>query len=290
MKRMKLVSFQHGDRIKAGVVQGDSVIDLGGEFPDVLSVIQAGDEGKERIQRIVSSRPGGMPLEDVQLLAPIPKPLRNVMCVGWNYLKHFEERVQRDIELPDHPTVFTKATTAVAGPFEDIPVTEELSREFDYEAEFAVIIGKPGRGIREEEALDHVYGYTVANDMSARSMQLRHGGQWFLGKSVDKSCPMGPWIVTKGEVPDPQNLDISCTLNGQVMQSSHTSLMIFPIKRIISEISRYMTLLPGDIILTGTPEGVGSRRNPPVFLKPGDVVEVAVSGVGQIKNRIVRQS
>jgi 2-keto-4-pentenoate hydratase/2-oxohepta-3-ene-1,7-dioic acid hydratase in catechol pathway len=285
---MKLISYQHGDCIKAGIVQDNTVIDLSGEFPDVLSIIRSGEEGLEWIRKFVASNPGGIPFRDVQLLSPIPQVPRNIICIGWNYLKHFHERVRQDIQLPDNPTVFTKATTTVAGPYEDIPLSEELSREFDFEAELAVVIGKSGSKIREDEAQDFVYGYTVANDLSARLTQFRHGGQWFLGKSVDKSCPLGPWIVTKEEVPDPQNLDISCTLNGEVMQSSNTSLMMFPIKRIISEISLYMTLLPGDIILTGTPEGVGSKRNPPVFLKPGDVVEVTVSGVGQIRNRIVK--
>lgn len=283
---MRLVSFEQGDKIGVGVVQSGMVVDVSHEFPDIYTIMKEGDNGLRKLNRIVSSNTETSPISSMRLIAPI-QPTRNIMCVGWNYLKHFNERNRQDIQLPNHPNIFTKATTTIAGPFEDIPVSIEVTKEFDYEAELAVIIGKGGSNISEDEALDYVFGYTVANDLSARDIQHSRGGQWFLGKSIDKSCPIGPWIVTKDEVPNPQNLDISCRVNGETVQSSNTSLMIFPVKQIIAEISKIITLVPGDIILTGTPEGIGAKRNPPLFLQSGDEVEVEVSGIGKIHNRIV---
>lgn len=283
---MRLVSFDQDDQIKVGLVQNGMVVDVSHEFPDILSIIKEGDIGLQKLKEIASFSKETSPISNKRLVAPI-QSTRNIMCVGWNYLKHFNERENQDLQLPEHPNVFTKATTTISGPFEDIPLSSEVTKKFDYEAELAVIIGKSGSNIPEDEALDYVFGYTVANDLSARDIQHTRGGQWFLGKSIDKSCPIGPWIVMKDEVPDPQNLDISCKVNGEIVQSSNTSLMIFPVKKIIAEISQIMTLMPGDIILTGTPEGIGAKRNPPLFLKPGDTVEVEVSGIGKIQNRIV---
>lgn len=285
---MKLVSYLDGDRIKAGIVHGEFVIDVSNEFPDTLSIVKEGNKGLEKLSRLIDSQRERVPLGQVSLLSPISQVDRNIICIGWNYLEHFHERSRQDIQLPEKPTIFTKATRTVAGPYEDIPVDQKITKEFDYEAELAVIVGKEGKGISEEDALDYVFGYMVANDLSARDIQQAHGGQWFLGKSIDKSCPMGPWIMTKDEVPDPQNLDISCIVNGEVVQSSNTSYMMFSVARIIAEVSRLMTLLPGDIILTGTPEGVGAKRNPPLFLTPGDIVEVKIAGVGHIRNQIIK--
>ena len=210
------------------------------------------------------------------------------MCVGWNYLEHFNERFRQDIDLPAKPTVFTKATETIAGPYEGIPLLEKFTEKFDYEAELAVVIGRKGKNISEEEASDYIFGYMCANDLSARDVQQAHGGQWFMGKSMDKSCPMGPWLVTRDEIEDVQNLEITCKVNGNTVQSSNTNLMMFSVNRIIAELSKGMTLLPGDIILTGTPSGIGAKRNPPLFLGSGDVVEVSISGIGSIKNGIVK--
>lgn len=285
---MKLVSFNKGDQIGVGVVQGNNVIDISYEYSDMLSIIEGNEEALNNIKEQLLLRKKVYPLQEDDLVAPIPEAKRNIICVGWNYLKHFNERTQQDIQLPNHPNVFTKATETITGPNSDIPISDKITKEFDYEAELAVIIGKGGSDISEKDALDHVFGYTVANDMSARDLQHSRGGQWFLGKSINNSCPIGPWIVTKDELSDPQSLEIKCTVNGNVVQSSNTSLMIFSIKQIISDISSIMKLLPGDIILTGTPEGIGAKRNPPLFLFPGDTVEVEIEEIGKIKNKVVK--
>lgn len=285
---MKLVSYRQGSSVKVGAMQGETVVDITGQIPDMLTIVKEGKKALEKIEQFLQTNPQGEALDPKQLLSPIPKVERNIMCIGWNYLEHFHERTQQHIQLPEKPTVFTKATSTVAGPYEDIPVSETLAKELDYEAEVAIVIGTEGKNIREEDALNHVFGYMAANDLSLRDVQKAHGNQWFLGKSMDKSCPMGPWLVTQDEVPNPQNLELSCILNGNVMQSANTELMIFPIARIIAELSRVITLVPGDIVLTGTPSGIGSKRNPPVFLRPGDLVEVELSGIGKISNRITK--
>ncbi|MDR7080125.1 2-keto-4-pentenoate hydratase/2-oxohepta-3-ene-1,7-dioic acid hydratase in catechol pathway [Neobacillus niacini] len=285
---MKIISYlNEKNQISVGIVQDQTVIDVSDEFPDVLSIIKAGRNGIDKINRILSSNVERRPLNREHLLPPIPKLERNVMCVGWNYLEHFNERFRQDIDLPTKPTVFTKATETIAGPYEGIPLQENFTKQLDYEAELAVVIGHKGKNISEEEASDYIFGYMCANDISARDVQQSHGGQWFMGKSMDKSCPVGPWIVTKDEITDVQNLDIYCKVNSQTVQSSNTSLMIFPINRIIAEISKAMTIIPGDIILTGTPSGIGLKRNPPMLLKTEDVVEVHISEIGGIKNRII---
>lgn len=287
---MKLVSYLRENKISVGVVQGEMLIDVSGEFPDVLSIIKAGKQGFQKLEKILNGNLTKIPFTSESLLSPLPELERNIICIGWNYLEHFNERTRQDIELPASPTVFTKATGSVAGPYEDFPLVESFTEMLDYEAELAVVIGREGKQILENEASDYIFGYMSANDLSARDVQQAHGGQWFMGKSMDKSCPMGPWIVTKDEINDVQDLDIHCKVNGQTVQSSNTSLMIFPINRIIAEISKAMTLKPGDIILTGTPSGIGSKRIPPLLLKAGDVVEVHISEIGAIKNKVVEET
>lgn len=284
---MKIISYLYENQVCVGIVQDQTVIDVSDTFPDVLSMIKAGSMGIAKINKILGTSIERRPLKSERLLPPIPKLERNVMCVGWNYLEHFNERFRQDIDLPTKPTVFTKATETVAGPYEGIPLQENFTEKFDYEAELAVVIGRKGKNISEEEASDYIFGYMCANDLSARDVQQAHGGQWFMGKSMDKSCPMGPWLVTRDEIEDVQNLEITCKVNGNTVQSSNTKLMMFSVKRIIAELSKGMTLLPGDIILTGTPSGIGSKRNPPLFLGAGDVVEVSISGIGSIENRII---
>lgn len=226
-------------------------------------------------------------LDSVRLLAPIV-PQRNVFCVGWNYLKHYDEskgkREGQDVDLPARPTFFSKVPTTVAGPQDSLPLHEAYTAKFDWEVELAVVIGKPGRDIAEADALNHVFGYTVANDLSARDLQRAHGAQWFKGKSLDATCPMGPVLVTADEIGDPQNLALACRVNGSLMQSGHTRNQIFSVARVIAELSEGLTLLPGDVILTGTPEGIGAARQPPVFLSDGDVVECEVEGIGTLRN------
>ena len=228
-------------------------------------------------------------LSEVQLAAPIPRPRKNIMCLGLNYSEHEKESSAargRESNLPTAPVIFTKAPTTVNGPYSDIVIDPHVSERVDWEAELAVIIGKTGKNIREEDALDYVFGYTVLNDVTARDLQDRHR-QYFKGKSIDGSCPMGPWIVTADEIPDPQYLPIRLRVNGVTKQESNTNTMIFSVRQIIATLSLGMTLEPGDIIATGTPSGVGFARKPPEFLKSGDVVETEIDGIGTMRNPVV---
>lgn len=210
------------------------------------------------------------------------------MCLGLNYAEHAVESYTargKKSELPAVPIVFTKATTAVNAPYAPIPYDPAVSQQIDYEVELGVIIGKPGKHIAAEQALDHIFGYTIINDISARDLQYQHK-QYFIGKSLDGACPMGPWIITRGALPDPHQLHITSRVNGVTKQDSSTQYMIFSIPAIISHLSRGMTLLAGDIIATGTPSGVGFARTPPEFLQPGDVLESEIEMIGTLCNQI----
>ena len=233
-----------------------------------------------------------LPVTAVKFCAPIPEPKRNIFCLGWNYAEHAKESSSAKgvniKELPQHPIVFTKATTTVNGPYDDIVYNEHVSRRLDWEVELGVIIGKRGRCIQEQDALNYVFGYSVINDVSARDLQKRHQ-QFFLGKSMDGTCPMGPWIVTADEIQDPQNLQLRCLVNNVVKQDASTNLQIFSVANVISTLSSIMTVLPGDIIATGTPSGVGFARTPAEYLHPGDMVECEVQGIGRIVNKIIQQ-
>jgi 2-keto-4-pentenoate hydratase/2-oxohepta-3-ene-1,7-dioic acid hydratase in catechol pathway len=226
----------------------------------------------------------------VRLCAPIPDPARNVFAVGWNYVEHFEEgKGLRDANqtLPEHPVFFTKATHVVNGPYDPIPFDPGVSTQIDWEGELAVVIGRRGRNIPEEKALGFVFGFTVINDTTARDLQQKkHGGQWFKGKSLDGHGPMGPWIVTAAGF-DHDNQHLVTRVNGVVKQDANTRQMYFKVPRIVSELSLGLTLEPGDIIATGTPPGIGYARKPPEFLKPGDVLETEIDGIGTIRNTIV---
>jgi 2-keto-4-pentenoate hydratase/2-oxohepta-3-ene-1,7-dioic acid hydratase in catechol pathway len=278
------------------VTQDDAVVELaalGGEPPfdtgDMLSLIGAGSAALEWICKRAGKATGGAPLASLTLLAPIPRPRKNVFCVGWNYLEHFREgeKIRPHVtDMPEHPTFFSKTPTTVIGPYDPVPYDAKVTDKLDWEAELGVIIGPGGVNISEADAMKHVFGYTVINDVSGRDIQRRHGQQWFKGKSLDGTCPMGPWIVTADEVADPDTLDIGCKLNGVAKQASNTSYMYFKIPRIIAELSHGLTLEPGDIISTGTPQGVGHARTPPEFMKPGDVLETEVQGIGVLRNRI----
>lgn len=228
-------------------------------------------------------------MDNVELLAPIPRPDRNIFCVGENYLDHIEE-INRDKDISglntQYPQYFTKATHTVTGPFADIRLHLGVTSQVDYEAELAVIIGKRGVDIPEDEAMEYVFGYTIINDVTARDLQRSHN-QWFKGKSLDGFCPMGPWIITKDEVGQPVELNISSWVNGELRQSSNTRNMIFNIPKLISNLSRGLTLEPGDILATGTPAGVGMGFDPPKFLKPGDVVRIEIEKIGYIENRFI---
>jgi 2-keto-4-pentenoate hydratase/2-oxohepta-3-ene-1,7-dioic acid hydratase in catechol pathway len=294
---MKLVTLRHQGAEYLGIQSGDHVVLPALSTPkegiprNMLSLISAGDDGLSMLQKFIDPESTGVriPLDEATLLAPVPTPPANVICLGWNYQEHIEESASakvRDRELPEHPVVFTKAVGSVIGPFDPIPLDARVSRQWDWEVELGVIIGKPGRRITESAALDHVFGYTVINDISIRDVQFRHQ-QFFLGKSADGACPMGPCVVTADDLPDPQALDLSCRVNGETKQASNTRYQIFGVAKTISILSQGMTLRAGDIIATGTPSGVGFARKPPEFLKPGDVVECQVQGIGLLRNPVV---
>jgi 2-keto-4-pentenoate hydratase/2-oxohepta-3-ene-1,7-dioic acid hydratase (catechol pathway) len=226
------------------------------------------------------------PLSGLKLLAPLDPPRGNVIAIGRNYAKHAAETAAKG-EKPKPPTVFSKAITSITGPYDDIPIDPAVSEEIDWEVELGVVIGKVGVNITKEDALEHVFGYTVINDVTARDMQSDWGGQYFKGKSLDSSCPSGPWVVTRDEVADPQSLYLRLTVNGTVKQDGTTSEMIHPVDAIISWVSVGMTLLPGMMIATGTPDGVGFARTPPEFIRVGDTVEAEVEGIGTLRNKFV---
>ncbi|MGD6872236.1 fumarylacetoacetate hydrolase family protein [Sutcliffiella horikoshii] len=225
-----------------------------------------------------------IPMKEVMLLAPIQRPRKNIFCVGKNYREHVLEMGTEE-DIPEHIMIFTKAPTCVIGPDENIPLHEEVTCQLDYEGELAIVIGKAGKGIAKEDVMDYIFGYTIVNDVTARDLQKRHK-QFFLGKSLDGTCPTGPVIVHKSAIDDPQSLEVKTLVNGEVRQIASTEQMIFTIPEIIATISKGMTLEPGDIIATGTPAGVGKGFNPPRFLTGGDVVEVCLEKIGTLKNRV----
>jgi len=295
---MRLVTFRRGrGEPKPGAVWNESVLDLSGlakelavqrgtvrrgrgGFPKSLLELIQGGPSSLAIEEL-AKRKVAYPLKRVRLLAPIPHPARNVFCLGRNYADHAAER---GAAVPEHPVYFTKPGTAVIGPGDDV-VHHAVTSELDYEVELTAVIGTAGRDISRADALKHVFGYTIINDVTARDLQKRHT-QWFKGKSLDTFCPMGPVLVTADEISNPQALSIAMRVNGQVRQSSNTSKMIFPVDQCIEVLSRSMTLLPGDLIATGTPDGVGAATGN--FLKTGDRMEAEVEKIGVLANKIVR--
>ncbi len=260
---------------------------------DMLALIEAGPAALSRVAAVVAGAPAEaiLALADVELLAPIPRPHKNIFCVGRNYAEHAEESRRAMGEAkptgPAHVNIFTKPPTAVNRPYGEIPLDEGVTQEMDWEVELGVIIGATARHVSRDQALARVWGYTVANDITARDVQHLPGIQWFLGKSMDSSCPMGPWIVTADEIPDPQALRLGLSVNGVAKQEDTTANMIFDVASIIETLAGVLTLEPGDIIITGTPAGVGFARTPKEFLHPGDVVEASVEGIGTLRNRVV---
>lgn len=217
---------------------------------------------------------------EIEWLAPIPRTTKNIICVGKNYSEHVAEMGG---EVPEDIVVFTKAPTAIAADEQTLSVHADVTDSLDYEGELAVVIGKKGKNIPKALVFDYVFGYTIANDLTARNLQDKHK-QYFLGKSLDGSCPMGPYLVTKDEIPDPQNLTIVTKVNDEVRQNGTTAQMTHTVADLIVEISKLVTLEPGDVILTGTPAGVGKGMNPPQFLKAGDTVKVSIEGIGTLAN------
>ncbi len=226
------------------------------------------------------------------ILAPISRPKQNIICMGLNYEDHIKESEKvflKDIKRPKYPIIFTKSSLSINSPYGEIPLRDNVSVELDWESELAIVIGKPGIQIKKENAYDHIFGYMVLNDISARDIQRKHK-QFFLGKSLPGACPIGPCLVSKDEINDPHNLDIFCKINGVIKQESNTKHQIFDIPTQIETISRSTYLVPGDIIATGTPSGVGFARTPPEFLKDGDIVECEVEKIGKIINKVVDYS
>lgn len=262
---MKVVSYRSAEGVRTGVVEGDVLWDA----------------GTSPLTPVPSKALG--PLSDVTLVAPVPRPGK-IVCIGLNYRDHVQES---GAEVPERPLLFSKYGTSVIGPGDAIELPA-FTKEVDYEAELGVVIGTTARNAPVVSALDHVFGYTCVNDVSARDLQFADG-QWARGKSLDTFCPVGPWIVTSDEVPDPQTLALRCEVNGRVLQDSSTGEMIFSVAELVSYVSQGITLEPGDLIATGTPAGVGFTRTPPVFLQPGDTVTVSIEGIGSLTNPVVSQ-
>ncbi len=299
---MKLATILHEGRPAVAIVDPDKKLawPLAEAMPGlperIASDMVATIAHLANVGRVAAPSASGLPLETVTLLAPIPAPPHNVMCVGKNYHAHAHEFTKSGFDagtaaadaVPQHPIVFTKPSSAISGPYDDIPLWPGLDEAVDYEAELAVVIGKGGRFIPRDQAMAHVFGYTILNDVTARDLQRVHK-QWFLGKGIDGFAPMGPWIVTADEVGEAA-LRVICRVNGEVRQDSTTADLIFDVPTLIETISRSVTLSPGDVIATGTPEGVGIGFDPPRFLKDGDVVEVEISGIGAIRNTVRRMA
>lgn len=294
---MKLGTARYQGEQYVYIDQGETLLlpALEGQFfdpawRDMQLLIENFSTFKASLEQIIAAPAAIMrvPQELVTRLAPIPHPRQNVMCLGLNYQEHINEAAEftgKDWKAPTHPIVFTKSTYSVIGHEANIPYDDASCEQLDWESELGIIISKTGRHISREDTLSYVFGYTVINDISARDIQRNHK-QFFLGKSLDGACPIGPYIVTADEINDPQNLNISCRVNGVTKQDSNTKHMIFDIADIISILSKSMTLHAGDIIATGTPDGVGFAREPAEFLQVGDVVECEVEQVGILRNRL----
>lgn len=292
---MKIATYRHDGQHRVGLVDAEQgaiwPVDalVGEQVESMLELIRGFDRLRGRL------RPSGtpLPLARVALEAPIPRPPRNVLCVGKNYREHAHEFTRSGFDssargaadaVPTAPVIFTKAPEAVIATGAEIRYPQGVSEQLDYEAELAVVVGKGGRGITRADAWDHVFGYTIVDDVTARDLQARHK-QWFLGKSLDTFCPMGPWLVTRDEL-DATDLEIRCWVNDELRQHGRTSDLVFDIPTLIETISAGMTLQPGDVIATGTPAGVGIGFDPPRFLRRGDRIRIEISGIGTLENRV----
>jgi 2-keto-4-pentenoate hydratase/2-oxohepta-3-ene-1,7-dioic acid hydratase in catechol pathway len=301
---MRLVTYRASitDDAQAGGVQGDDIIDVqllaaarGQQLPaSMLELIDLGPGGLQALQRLLAGGEGhwpagtSQPACNVQLLAPIPRPRKNIFGIGLNYVEHVAESsrsLDTSRELPRQPVIFSKPPTTVIGPGEPIRHDASLTQQLDWEVELAAVIGRRASRVRVQDALRYVFGYSVMIDVSARD--CRRAGQWIYSKGMDSYGPFGPCIVTADEIPDPQVLDLWLTVNGVIKQKSNTRHMLFKVDALVADISAGITLEPGDIIATGTPEGVGAGRNPPEWLQPGDVVVACVEGIGEIRHPVV---
>ena len=283
---MRLVSFRKSGHTGAGILHERGIFPLRGVgFDDALAFIAAGEEVRERVEHVANSASGRdlLPLDSVRLTAPIPRPPK-ILCVGLNYRDH---AIESKMEIPAVPTIFAKYANAVIGPGDPI-VLSAATQKPDYEAEFAVVIGKRAKRVRADEWRDCVFGYTIVNDVSARDVQLATT-QWTVGKSFDTFAPIGPHIVTADEIPDPHALDIRLSIGGEILQHSNTRELIFRIPALIEYLSRMMTLEPGDIISTGTPAGVGLGRTPQRWLRAGEEVVIDIEKIGTLRNPVIAE-
>jgi acylpyruvate hydrolase len=301
---MKIINYRHGEIVRAGCIVGENVVDLNKAYVQLLKakgypraeqlaaalvpsntieLIEGGEKSFEEAYKAVDfALANGIVINrsDVKIEAPILKP-NKIICVGHNYREHILEMKR---ELPEYPVIFAKFNNTIIGPEDDIPLPP-ITEQLDYEAEFAFVIGKRARNVSQADALDYVAGYTIVNDVTARDLQ-RRTLQWLQGKTLDGSAPMGPWLVTKDEIPDPHSLEIVLTVNGEERQRSNTKNLVFNVHYLVEFLSHIMTLEPGDVVCTGTPGGVGVARNPQVFLQDGDVVRIEVEKIGVLENRI----
>lgn len=293
---MRLVTFSDDKGTRVGVHDpaSNSVVDLsaGTRLPqDMNAFIALGKNGLSRARRAVRSGEGRIAFDSVKLHAPIPRPAKNILCVGKNYHDHAQEFHASGVDasgketIPEVPIIFTKWPNSVIGPGEPIPSANDYTNTTDYEGELTLVIGEGGRNISKKDAYSHVYGYTIVNDVSARTLQNRHR-QWFIGKSLDGYCPMGPCIVTADDIKDVTQLQLVTKVNGELRQSAYVTQLIFDIPTLIETISRVMTLEPGDLIATGTCAGVGIGFDPPKYLQPGDRVAVTIEPIGTLENPV----
>jgi len=294
---MRLVTFSDGEGTRIGIhdAQSNTIVDMtaGSRLPkDMAGFVALGRNGLQRARRALKTGEKRLSMDSVKLLAPFPRPAKNILCVGKNYHDHarefhasgFDASAGKDA-IPDVPIMFTKWPNSVIGPGEPIPSANDYTNSTDYEGELTVVIGTGGRNISEKDAYDHVYGYTIVNDVTARTLQNRHK-QWFLGKSLDGYCPMGPCIVTSDDIEDVTQLRLLTKVNGEVRQDAYVSQLIFDIPTLIATLSKVMTLEPGDLIATGTCAGVGIGFDPPRFLQPGDTVSVTIEPIGTLENPV----
>ncbi len=284
---MKLLTGKRDNKVFIGVLDSTETKVL--SVNDTESMVECIAKGESFLKEINEKIQGACEeeyflLEEVTLLSPITRPPKNILCVGKNYVDHAIEMGSKD-DIPLHMMVFTKAPTTIIGPNVQIENHLSITKQLDYEGELAIVIGKKGRNIQKEDALDYVFGYMIVNDITARDLQAKHK-QFFLGKSLDASCPMGPVLVHKERLSDPNHLHIETKVNGEIRQSSNTKHFIFSVEEMISTLSLGMTLEPGDVIATGTPAGVGKGFQPPRFLKPGDQIDITIEGIGTLSNKV----
>ncbi len=294
---MRLVTFSDAQGMRVGVhdPETNTIVDLSASTrlpKDMTAFVALGKNGLSRARKAVKSGEGRLPFSSVKLQAPFPRPTKNILCVGKNYHDHAREFHNSGFDasaganaIPEVPIIFTKWPNSVIGPGDAIPSANDYTNSVDYEGELTVVMGDGGRNITQKNAYKHVYGYTIINDVTARTLQNRHK-QWFLGKSPDGFCPMGPCIVTADEIKDVTQLRLLTKVNGELRQDAYVSQLIFDIPRLIADISQVMTLEPGDLIATGTCAGVGIGFNPPKYLKPGDRVAITIEPIGTLENPV----